>query len=54
MNLTCDSKDLDDYLFELAEVDYSNPIIRAKSNLLAAVALTRKTHRFLLSAFNVV
>ncbi|MDR6749302.1 transglutaminase-like putative cysteine protease [Bacillus pumilus] len=32
MNLTCESKDLDDYLCELAEVDYSNPIIQAKSN----------------------
>lgn len=32
MNLTCESEKLDDYLCELAEVDYSNPIIRAKSN----------------------
>lgn len=32
MNLTCESKNFDDYLLELNEVDYSNPIIRAKSN----------------------
>lgn len=32
MNLTCESKNFDDYLCELAEVDYSHPLIRAKSN----------------------
>ncbi|KIL11602.1 transglutaminase-like domain-containing protein [Bacillus safensis] len=32
MNLTCESKNFDDFLCELAEVDYSHPLIRAKSN----------------------
>ncbi|WBL39367.1 transglutaminase family protein [Bacillus velezensis] len=32
MNLTCESKNFDDYLLELNEVDYSNPIICALAN----------------------
>ncbi|WP_375090384.1 transglutaminase family protein [Peribacillus sp. RS7] len=30
MNMVCESEKLDDYLLELSEVNYSNPIIRAK------------------------
>lgn len=30
MNLTCESKNFDDYLCELAEVDYSHPLIASK------------------------
>lgn len=32
MNLTCELKNIDDYLLELNEVDYSNPIICALAN----------------------
>jgi transglutaminase-like putative cysteine protease len=32
MNLICESKKLDDYLLELKEVNFSNPIIKAKTD----------------------
>src|SRR5690625_1779333 len=32
MKLICESEKLDDYLLELDEVDYSNPIIQTKAN----------------------
>jgi hypothetical protein len=32
MNLVCESDNLDEYLLELNEVNYSNPIIKEKSS----------------------
>ncbi|MHA6260543.1 hypothetical protein ACXYMX_11705 [Sporosarcina sp. CAU 1771] len=40
MNLVCESEKLDDYLLELNEVNYSNPIIKKKANELFNPSLT--------------